>query len=42
MIPLDRLGTAEDIRKAAVFLTSDDSLYINGIQLDVDGGVAQY
>jgi NAD(P)-dependent dehydrogenase (short-subunit alcohol dehydrogenase family) len=41
-IPLDRLGTAEDIGKAAVFLASDDSLYINGIQLDVDGGVAQY
>jgi NAD(P)-dependent dehydrogenase (short-subunit alcohol dehydrogenase family) len=41
-IPLERLGTAGDIGKAAVFLASDDSLYINGIQLDVDGGVAQY
>ncbi len=41
-IPLDRLGTADDMGKAAVFLASDDSLYVNGIQLDVDGGVAQY
>ncbi|MDY7562567.1 SDR family oxidoreductase [Pseudomonas sp. 10B1] len=41
-IPLGRLGTVDDIGKAAVFLASDDSLYVNGIELDVDGGVAQY
>lgn len=41
-IPLGRLGSPEDLGKAAVFLASDDSAYITGIELDVDGGVAQY
>lgn len=41
-IPLGRLGTPEDIGKAAVFLASDDSAYITGIELDVDGGLSQY
>jgi NAD(P)-dependent dehydrogenase (short-subunit alcohol dehydrogenase family) len=40
-IPLGRLGTPEDIGKAAVFLASADSAYITGIALDVDGGAAQ-
>jgi NAD(P)-dependent dehydrogenase (short-subunit alcohol dehydrogenase family) len=41
-IPLGRLGTADDVASAALFLASDDSPYINGAELDVDGGVAQY
>jgi NAD(P)-dependent dehydrogenase (short-subunit alcohol dehydrogenase family) len=41
-IPLDRLGTPDDLGKAAVFLASDDSAYISGIDLTVDGGAAQY
>jgi NAD(P)-dependent dehydrogenase (short-subunit alcohol dehydrogenase family) len=41
-IPLSRLGSPEDMGKAAVFLASDDSAYITGIELDVDGGVSQY
>ncbi|MEZ2130207.1 MULTISPECIES: SDR family NAD(P)-dependent oxidoreductase [unclassified Sinorhizobium] len=41
-IPLGRVGTPEDLAKAAVFLASDDSSYINGVELFVDGGVAQY
>jgi NAD(P)-dependent dehydrogenase (short-subunit alcohol dehydrogenase family) len=41
-IPLDRLGTAEDLGKAALFLASEDSAYVNGIELTVDGGAAQY
>lgn len=41
-IPLSRLGTPEDLGKAAVFLASGDSAYITGIELDVDGGVSQY
>jgi NAD(P)-dependent dehydrogenase (short-subunit alcohol dehydrogenase family) len=41
-IPLARLGTPEDMGKAAVFLASDDSGYITGIELNVDGGVSQY
>ena len=40
-IPLGRLGTPEDLGKAAVFLASDDSAYITGVELDVDGGAAQ-
>ncbi|TXH85569.1 MAG: SDR family oxidoreductase [Rhizobium sp.] len=41
-IPLGRMGTPEDMGKTAVFLASDDSAYITGVELDVDGGVAQY
>jgi NAD(P)-dependent dehydrogenase (short-subunit alcohol dehydrogenase family) len=41
-IPLDRMGTPDDLGKAAVFLASDDSAYITGIELTVDGGAAQY
>jgi NAD(P)-dependent dehydrogenase (short-subunit alcohol dehydrogenase family) len=41
-VPLGRLGTPDDMAKAAVFLASDDSSYINGVELFADGGVAQY
>jgi NAD(P)-dependent dehydrogenase (short-subunit alcohol dehydrogenase family) len=41
-IPLDRIGTPDDIARAAVFLASDDSAYVTGVELMVDGGVAQY
>ncbi len=37
-----RIGTPDDLGKAAVFLASDDSAYITGVELMVDGGVAQY
>jgi meso-butanediol dehydrogenase / (S,S)-butanediol dehydrogenase / diacetyl reductase len=37
-IPLGRLGTAQDIIPAAVFLCSDESAYITGANLVVDGG----
>jgi len=40
-VPLGRLGTPDDLGKAAVFLASDDSAYITGIELFVDGGAAQ-
>ena len=38
-IPVKRVGTPEDIGKAVVFLASDDSSYITGITLRVDGGL---
>ena len=40
-VPLGRLGQADDLGKAAVFLASDDSAYVTGIELFVDGGAAQ-
>jgi glucose 1-dehydrogenase len=38
-LPWGRLGTPEDIGKAAVFLASDDADYITGTALAVDGGI---
>lgn len=40
-IPLGRVGTPDEIGKAVVFLASDDSSFVNGIELFVDGGMAQ-
>ncbi|MBK1838703.1 SDR family oxidoreductase [Azospirillum sp. YIM B02556] len=40
-VPLGRVGDADEIAKAAVFLASDDSSFINGVELFADGGMAQ-
>jgi NAD(P)-dependent dehydrogenase (short-subunit alcohol dehydrogenase family) len=38
MIPMGRLGTADELASAAVFLASDESSFITGIDVPVDGG----
>jgi NAD(P)-dependent dehydrogenase (short-subunit alcohol dehydrogenase family) len=40
-VPLGRMGEPDDIAKAASFLASDEASYVNGVELFVDGGVAQ-
>jgi len=42
LIPYQRIGKPEDIGNAAVWLASDDSDYVNGTSLFVDGGMTLY
>jgi glucose 1-dehydrogenase len=42
LIPYDRVGDVDDIGKAAVWLASDDSDYVNGVSIVVDGGMTLY
>jgi NAD(P)-dependent dehydrogenase (short-subunit alcohol dehydrogenase family) len=40
-IPLGRMGDPDEIANAALFLASDESSFVNGIELFADGGSAQ-
>ena len=40
-VPMGRMGSPDEVAKAALFLASDDSGFITGIELSVDGGTAQ-
>ena len=40
-VPMGRMGTSDEIAKAALFLASDDSSFVTGTELFVDGGRAQ-
>jgi NAD(P)-dependent dehydrogenase (short-subunit alcohol dehydrogenase family) len=40
-IPMGRIGEPDEVAKAAVFLASDDSSFVTGIDLFVDGGRGQ-
>ena len=38
LIPRGKMGRPEEIATVALFLASDDSSYLNGVELSVDGG----
>jgi NAD(P)-dependent dehydrogenase (short-subunit alcohol dehydrogenase family) len=40
-IPMGRIGEPDEVARAAVFLASDDSSFVTGIELFVDGGRGQ-
>jgi NAD(P)-dependent dehydrogenase (short-subunit alcohol dehydrogenase family) len=41
VVPMKRFGSADEVAKPALFLASDDSSFVLGVELMVDGGTAQ-
>lgn len=41
LVPLGRFGAADELAKSVLFLASDDASFVNGIELEVDGGLSQ-
>lgn len=41
VVPMGRMGTSEEIARAALFLASDEASFINGVDLYVDGGCVE-
>ena len=39
-IPMGRMGTAEEVARTVLFLLSDDSAYMTGAELAIDGGIS--
>lgn len=42
MVPMDRIGTPEEVAAGAAWLASDESSYVTGITLFIDGGMTLY
>lgn len=40
-VPLGRFGAPEEIAQSVLFLASDDASFVNGVELEVDGGLSQ-
>jgi NAD(P)-dependent dehydrogenase (short-subunit alcohol dehydrogenase family) len=39
-VPMKRMGSAEEVAKLVLWLLSDDSVYITGAEVSIDGGVS--
>jgi 3-oxoacyl-[acyl-carrier protein] reductase len=39
MTPVGREGRAEDVAKLVVFLASDEAAFVNGVNVDINGGI---
>ncbi|MGI0052370.1 MAG: SDR family oxidoreductase, partial [Nitrososphaeraceae archaeon] len=40
-VPMGRMGSPDEVAKAVLFLASNDSSFVTGVELFVDGGMAQ-